>query len=111
MPDFPDVSELAETMANAAKQSLAADWPKAKKFAKPEFSRLAQSLVDIGELAASEEISALEAQSLLAIHRNTTKTVLLTVQGLGLLAVENAINAALGAVKDTINTAVGVAVI
>lgn len=111
MPDLPDVTELAETMLSAAKQSLSKDWPKAKNFAKPEFSRLAQSLLDIGELAALNQISALEAQSLLAIHRNTTKTVLLTVEGLGLLAVEKAINAALSAVQETVNTAVGVVVI
>jgi hypothetical protein len=33
--------------------------------------------------------------------------VLLTVEGLGLLAVEQAINAALRVVKDTVNTALG----
>jgi hypothetical protein len=37
--------------------------------------------------------------------------VILTVEGLGLLAVENAINAALGSIKDTLNAALGVALL
>ena len=108
---FPAIGELVESMMTAAKTSLGNDWAKAKTFAKPEFSRLARSLVDIGKLTANGDISAAEARALLAIHRNTTRTVLLTVEGLGLLAVEKAINAAIGSVKDAINTAVGVAVI
>jgi hypothetical protein len=37
--------------------------------------------------------------------------VLLAIQGLGLLSVEAAINAALNVVKNTVNTAVGFALI
>ena len=67
--------------------------------------------MDIGKLTANGEISAAEAKALIAIHKNTTRTVLLTVQGLGLLAVEKAVNAALGSVKDAVNGAVGVALL
>ena len=35
------------------------------------------------------------------------QTVLLTIEGLGIVAVQNAINAALSVVKDTVNTAIG----
>jgi hypothetical protein len=41
------------------------------------------------------------------MQKNSALAVLLTVQGLGLLTVESAINAALGAVKETVNTALG----
>lgn len=111
MPDTPSVAELATSMVQAARGSLGKDWGKARGFAEPELSKLATSLQDIARMALSGEITELEARSLLEIHKNTTRTVLLSVKGLGLLAVENAINAALGAVKDVINGAVGVALV
>lgn len=111
MATLPSAGELAGSMIGAAKGTLDRDWKRARAFAEPELSRLAQSLVDIGTLLAQGTITELEARSLFEIHKNTTRTVLLTVKGLGLLAVENAINAALGAVQQAVNGALGVALI
>lgn len=108
---MPSLGALVEDMVAAAKGSLGKDFPKAKDFAKPELSKLAQSLLDIAELSAAGKISPQEATALLEIHRNTTRIVLLTIKGLGLIAVENAINAALGAVRDTVNGAIGFALV
>jgi hypothetical protein len=101
------LSDLAKSMVGAAKGSLAEDWPKVKDFAKPEFEKLAKAVVDIAKLGPAGKINEQQAKALLAIHRNTTLTVLLTIEGMGLIAVENAINAALGAVRDAINSAAG----
>jgi hypothetical protein len=111
MPSTPSAGELVKTMLAAAQGSLDKDWPKARDYAKPELSKLARSLLDIGNLFAAGKITELEARSLLEIHKNTTKMVFLTVEGLGLLAVEKAINAALGAVKDSVNGALGFALL
>jgi hypothetical protein len=92
-------------MVTAAKDSLSTDWSKVKDYAKPEFKRLAHTLVDIAKLAANQKVSAAEAKSLLRIHKNTTLMVMLTVEGLGIIAAENAINAALNVVRDTVNGA------
>ncbi len=97
------LSELLESMMGAARESLAEDWPRARDHAKPEFKKLAQSLIDITRLAATGKVNRRQAAALLRIHRNTTLTVMLTVDGLGVIAVENAINAALGAVRDAVN--------
>jgi hypothetical protein len=105
------VKEVLKPMLDAVRASLAKDWKKVERYAKPEFDRLARSLRDIAALAAEGAISAAEARSLLSIHRNTTRTVLLTVEGMGVIAVEKAINAALGAVKDAVNRAAGVTVL
>ncbi len=102
------VKDLSKPMLDAVRASLAQDWKKVEHYAQPEFNRLARSLADIATLAAEGAISAAEARSLLSIHRNTTRTVLLTVEGMGVIAVEKAINAALGAVKDAVNRAAGV---
>jgi hypothetical protein len=100
-------ADILKPMLAAAERSLAADWGKARDYSGPEFKRLAASLVDITKLVAADKVNKRQAQALLRIHRNTTQTVLLTIEGLGVIAVENAINAALGAVRDTVNTAVG----
>ena len=99
------IGELAAAMTGAAKDSLAKDWPKVRDYARPEFKKLAQSVKDIVRLAVEGKVSAAEAKSLLRIHRNTALIVMLTVEGLGVLAAEKAINAALGAVADVINAA------
>lgn len=95
--------ELAAAMIGAAKATLAKEWPKVRDFAQPELKRLAASLVDIGRLAAQGKVSQVEARALLKIHRNTVLTVMLAVEGMGLLAAERAINAALKAVVDAVN--------
>lgn len=102
------ISDLWKPMFAAAKESLGSDWKHARGLARPEFKRLARVFVDIGKMAASGEITRSEAKSLIRIHRNATLMVLLTVQGLGILAVENAVNSAVGAVRDTVNTAAGI---
>ena len=102
-----DISGLAEDMIAAASASLGKDWNAARKFAEPELRRLASVLVGIAEQAAIGDITMTEARALLHIHQNTTRNIILAVQGLGLIAVENAVNAAVGVVRDAINTAAG----
>ena len=101
------VAEIVTTMVGAAKESLGKDWGKARPFAKAEFDKLARSMVSIGKLVEEGEVNAQQAQALLNIHLNTTKMVLLTVEGLGIIAVENAVNAALKQAKDAVNSTVG----
>jgi hypothetical protein len=105
------VSDLVTDMLGAVKASLGKDFSKAKAFAKPEMQRLAQSLVDIAKLVATKKVNQQQARSLLAIHRNTTQTVLLTIEGLGVIAVENALNAAFDVIRTTVNSVVKFALI
>jgi hypothetical protein len=97
------VSDLVPPMLEAFRESLAEDFPKAKAFAKPELERLAKVLLDIVKLETNGDITPLEAAHLLRIHRLTTLNVLTTIQGLGIIAVENAVNAALDAIKGQVN--------
>ncbi|MEZ5064237.1 MAG: hypothetical protein R3B81_05850 [bacterium] len=100
-------SELARAMLAAVRESLGDDWKDAKDWATPEIQRMARVLVDIGKLVTQEKITPAEAKVLLRIHRNTMQTIMLTVKGLGLLATENAVNAAIDAIRDVVNGAVG----
>ena len=48
-----------------------------------------------------------ETKILLEMQKNTARTVMLTLEGMGLLFVEAVINSSLAVLKDTVNGAVG----
>jgi len=106
-----DAGQLATTMIAAAKGQLKKKWPSVREYAESEARKTAETLVMIERLSALGKISKEEADLLLQMQRNSANAVLLTVKGMGLLAAEEAINAAVGAVKTTVNKAVGFALI
>lgn len=106
-----NVGELLEAMLEAAKGEFSEKWPKIKDYAEPELEKLASTLVQIGKLKTVNEISEGEARVLLEMQKNTARTVMLTLEGMGLLLVEAAINSALAVVKDTVNGAIGFALV
>ena len=105
------VDDLVKRMLTAAAGPLKAEWPDAKAYAELEFTKLAQTLLMIQASYALGQINKTEAKLLLDIQRNAARSVLLTLQGLGALAVEQAINAALKTVRDAVNAAIGFALI
>lgn len=102
-----NAGELAGNMLNAMQGVLSEKWPEIKEYAESEAKKLAQSLVMIEALKVANKIDADEAALHLSIQKNASRMVLLTIKGLGVLAVEQALNAALDVVKDTVNTALG----
>ncbi|WP_310496414.1 hypothetical protein [Sandarakinorhabdus sp.] len=105
------VGTLAKAMIGAAKGSFNRDWPVVKEFAEGELKKLAQTLVQIGRLTALGRVNHAEASVLLEMQKNTARAVMLALQGMSLLMVEQAINAALGAVRDLVNGAIGFALV
>jgi hypothetical protein len=100
-----DPRKLAKKMFKAFESSLADKWPEVKDYAEAEAKKIAESLVMIEKLILSEQISEEQAKLHFQIQKNATRMVLLTIEGLGIIAVEQAINAALGVLKETVNTA------
>jgi hypothetical protein len=100
-----NVGQLAKAMTEAAKGKLKEHWPEVKEFARAEARKTAETLSMIEKLTVTGEINIKQAKALLQMQKNSAMAVLLTVEGLGLLTVESAINAALSAVRDTVNTA------
>jgi hypothetical protein len=101
------VSDLSKSMLLAFKGSLEESWPEIKDYAKAETKKLAQSIVDIEKMHLAGTIDKDTAKALLDINKNSTKMVLLTVEGIGIIAVEKAINSALKVLKDSVNSALG----
>jgi hypothetical protein len=112
MPNLK-ATELLTSMAGAAKTSLAEKWPAIRHLATSSFKALAQNLVDIEKMSLppSPAISKAQAKLLIQMQKNTIKMVLLSVEGLGLLAAEAAINAAMDAIRTVVNTAIGFALV
>ncbi len=82
-----------------------------ESFAKTEFTKIAQTIVAIGEQVSIGQINEQQAGLLLQMQTSASRNVLLTLEGLALLAVEEAINAALAVVKTAVNTALGFSLI
>jgi hypothetical protein len=102
-----DTSQLTTDMINAIKGVLSDKWPKIKEYGETESKKLAESFAMIEKLKLKNEIDDEEARLQFKIQKNASRTVQLTNEGLGVLAAEEAINAAMKVVKDTVNSALG----
>lgn len=106
-----DMESLGTQMLGAMAQELKAKWAASKGFAESSARSLATSLVAIEKGRLEGTISEEQARLLLDIHKNAARSVLLAAEGIALLAAEAAINAALKVVRDTVNKAVGFALV
>lgn len=106
-----NVNEILEKMLDASKEALQNHWEEAKPYAKQELKSLAESLKLINQLKVDGKINEQQAKYYLEIHKSSVRIVLLAIEGLGILAVESAINAALDVVKTTVNAAIGWSII
>jgi hypothetical protein len=106
-----DASALTKQMSDSAFAILKGKAPSIGGYVQGECAKIAQTFVTIEAGVQAGEISQEEAAVLLDMQRSATRTVLLSAEGLGMLAVEQAINAALDVVKSAVNGALGFALI
>jgi hypothetical protein len=103
------VSQLTKDMKAALigplREALKEKDPDIKSYAESEAKKLAETMAMIEKLIKKNKITQEEAKLHLEIQRNATRTVLMTVEGLGVIAVELAIQAALDVVKKAVNAA------
>ena len=97
-----DVGAIAKAMFEAAIPILKKDAPQIGSFAKGEFAKLAQQMATIESELVSGTITEEEAKILIDMQKSAARVVLLTAKGLGLLVVENSLNAALNAAKTAV---------
>jgi hypothetical protein len=106
-----DVQTLGKQMFEAAFAVLKGKTPTIGNYVRGECAKIAQTFATIESGVASGEISQSEAAILLDMQKSATRTVLLTAEGLGMLAVEQAINAALEVVRPIVNRVLGFALV
>jgi hypothetical protein len=106
-----NVDQLVTSMVQAAQGALAGKWPEARDYAESEFRIIGEAIAFIEAQRTLNLMSEEKAQLHLEMQKNAAKTTLLTLEGLGILAVEAAVNAALDVIKGTVDTALGFALI
>jgi hypothetical protein len=106
-----NVSELVKKMLEAAEGALKEKWPYTKNYAESEFKKIGESIVFIQNEVLAGKMSEERAGMHIEIQKNAARMVLLSLEGLGILAVEAAINAALAVIKETVNTALDFALL
>jgi hypothetical protein len=102
-----DPGELVRAMLAAARERLGDHWADVKDYAETAVRNLVQTMRMIERLDREGRVTRRQARLLLEIQKNTARTVLLTIEGLGVLTAEQALDAALGAVKDAVNRTIG----
>jgi hypothetical protein len=102
-----DIQDVGRDMINAAKGVLINNWAEVKPYAENEFKNLARNLELIIDLKVKGKIDEEQSKLYLNIYKSSVQIVLLSIQGMGLLMVENAINAALSVVGGVVNTVIG----
>lgn len=98
-------------MLPAAKASLEDKWPVMSTVATVALTQLSQNLVDISNMVVNQTVTPEQAAILVDMQKSALQTALLGEEGLGLLAAEAAINAVISVIRDTVNTAIGFAVL
>ena len=100
--------ELIGAIVGAMKPILKKHWKQAEVFARSEAAKLAQTLELIVELKAAGRIDEQQAKALVEMQKHSMQAVLLAIEGIGLIAAQNAINAAVDAIRDLVNPAIGI---
>jgi hypothetical protein len=101
-----DIKALGASMIDAARAALAGRGP-VLQATEMELRRLAGALADIGALLAKGEIDQERARALANIHRLSVRSVLRSVEGLGVLAADQTLQAVTGVAASVLNRIVG----
>ena len=101
-----DVNALTKSMLDAARDAVSERWPRLRALAEVELRKLAQTLLDVQGLVETGAIDQKRARLLVQMQQNTARSVLATVRGLGVLAAEQATEAAIGSVARLVNSVV-----
>jgi replicative superfamily II helicase len=104
-----DVGKLATDMLKAAQGKLTVHWNDVRPFAETEMKKLAETALQIQLGQADRSLTKEKAEILLAMQANASQAVLTAIETVGMIAAQDAINAAIGVLKDAVNKAIGVA--
>ena len=100
-----DANALFNKMVSAASTAFKDKWPGVKSYAETELKKIAVNIASIEAQRLAGKMTEEQARLQFRLQTNASKTVLLAAQGMTTLVVEAALNAALGVIKDTVNTA------
>jgi hypothetical protein len=94
-----DIAPIAQQMLTAALPVVSTGAQHAEPIARVEFTKLAHTIATTGELMAAGQMSREEGTILVEMQKHASRSVLLTLQGVSLLAAEQAITTAIGTTR------------
>lgn len=103
-----DYKQLLADCFSVAKSELGNSWNSFKPYAEHEFKQFAENAEFLAKLKLAGEITDEELKARLEIQRLALKNVMLTIEGIGLIAAQNVVNAVLGVIGKAIQTAIGI---
>lgn len=104
-----DANDLTDQMLAAAKGLAGTIWSQMQSYALPELQKIAVQIVAIAENHADYTVAG--AKALLDMQVKASIGVIVAMTTLTLLAVQDAINAILDAVRGFVNGAIGFALL
>lgn len=102
-----DTTALSRSMIDAARNAVAEQWPALRSIAEVELRTLAHSLAEVTALHEAGEIPRSHAQQLVRMHQTSAASVLATIEGIGLLSANRAVDAASSVAAIVINRIAG----
>ena len=102
-----NIQDLLGPMLDAAKIVVGKQWPNVQNYTETEMKKIGEKILEIEKMKLEGTTTDERAKLLLNIQVNASKTVLLAVKGITKIMEEQAINAALGAIRDVVNKAIG----
>lgn len=108
-----NVDEVLSAMTAAGKQVFADNWGTISTYAETEFKKMSQQMVDIAanvakhELDPSQGYSADVGKMLMDMQRLSTVSVLIAMSTMTMVAAQQALNAMLEIVKNTLGGVIG----
>jgi hypothetical protein len=104
-----DITKVVNDMLQSALPYLSKGGQQASAFASHEFQQYITNIEHIQTMAEAKKITDQEAQFLVNQYKLNMQAILLTVEGLGVIATQKAINAAIDVLNSALNTALGAA--
>ena len=104
-----NMTQVVNDMLQAALPHLAKGGRQASEFASHEFQKYIIDIEHIQSMVEESKVTGEEAQFLVDQYKLSMKAVLLTVEGLGAMTVQKAVNAALDVLNKALSAALGAA--
>lgn len=101
-----DIGQVISEMVKASDNSFKGGGNQAKEYAAHEYTQFIHNLEHIQTMAEEKIIKDEEVQPLVDMHKHSMQAVMLCIKGLGLINVQNGINAALKVLWAALSAAV-----
>ena len=103
--------DIFSKMVNAARETLGQKWASVQDMTISSIKTLWQNIVDIEQMVLNGTITQEQSALKVGIQKDSFKILLLSEAGIALLAAEAVLNAVIRIIKDTVNTAIGFALL